>query len=364
MPNNRGERYAATQRGDKAYFTGRPCHRGHVANRVTKTGVCVECNKFRLRQWNEKNKERVSLKWVAWNEANPGARDIARKSYAQRNKARLSKISAARQKRAKIATPPWADTNCIEDFYEACPDGCEVDHIIPVTHSRVCGLHVPWNLQYLTQQDNRAKWNFFVPGEPMIYTMIPWDEDGNLGRAYNQFMGILPDDGWACFKDHDCIPTTNMWHTQFAEAIAFMPEAGAFVATTNRIASDWQRRGDPETDDMAWHRRYGTNRMQIRTLLDISETKGFGGVMFCVSKKAWREVGGFADGLGCVDHSLHFKLQKTGRKVYLVEGLYVYHWRHKNEPDPTSQFPKAMNCECRGPEIAPTQRIEIPRLSR
>lgn len=363
--NGRAERFDAKCRGDKTYFTGTPCRPfGHVCVRVTKTGVCVECNKARLRRWNEKNKERVSLKWVVWNEAHPESRRAAGKRYYEKNREMMSRISAARQSRVKQATPPWADLDAIEDFYKSCPRGCAVDHVIPVSHSRVCGLHIPANMQYLSKRDNREKWNFFVPGDPMIYTMIPWDDDGNLGRAYNQFMELLPEEAWACFKDHDCITTTNQWNMQFAEAIAFLPEAGAFVATTNRIASDWQRRGDPEIDDMNWHRRYGTNRLQVRTLLDISDTKGFGGVMFCVSKKAWREVGGFADGLGCVDHSLHFRLQKIGRKVYLVEGLYVYHWRHKGEPDPTSKFPKAANCQCRGPEIAPSQRIEIPRLSR
>lgn len=47
-------------------------------------------------------------------------------------------------------------------IYDNCPDGYEVDHIIPLTHEQVSGLNVPWNLQYLTRQENgfkRAKWD-------------------------------------------------------------------------------------------------------------------------------------------------------------------------------------------------------------
>lgn len=49
----------------------------------------------------------------------------------------------------------------IRKWYFECPIGYEVDHIIPIKNDEVCGLHVPWNFQYLTKSDNASKSNIF-----------------------------------------------------------------------------------------------------------------------------------------------------------------------------------------------------------
>jgi hypothetical protein len=58
------------------------------------------------------------------------------------------------------ACPNWVDLDKINEFYIKCPEGYQVDHIIPLRGKYVCGLHVLWNLQYLNKSDNCSKRNY------------------------------------------------------------------------------------------------------------------------------------------------------------------------------------------------------------
>ena len=68
-----------------------------------------------------------------------------------------------RRKDVKDRTPKWVNLNDILAIYAACPKGYHVDHIIPlrglIDGRPVTGLHVSYNLQYLTPKENLKKRN-------------------------------------------------------------------------------------------------------------------------------------------------------------------------------------------------------------
>jgi len=62
------------------------------------------------------------------------------------------------ERKRKLKSVKWSE---IEGIYKNCPEGFQVDHIIPLNHPNVSGLHVPWNLQYLSLKENQVKSNSF-----------------------------------------------------------------------------------------------------------------------------------------------------------------------------------------------------------
>ena len=68
---------------------------------------------------------------------------------------RLREIREIRQR------PAWADMDKIREIYVNKPEGCHVDHIIPLKGKLVSGLHVENNLQYLSAEENMRKHNTF-----------------------------------------------------------------------------------------------------------------------------------------------------------------------------------------------------------
>ena len=85
------------------------------------------------------------------------------KNYYLRNHHMMAYKKALRRSRKKLATPIWADLDKIKEVYANCPDNMTVDHIIPITSPLVCGLHVSWNMQYLTRSENSRKGNSLPP---------------------------------------------------------------------------------------------------------------------------------------------------------------------------------------------------------
>lgn len=92
--------------------------------------------------------------------------------YCARNRHILRAIHAKRRARKLSATPGWLtsdDINSIKELYLIAQmfklyTGQEyhVDHIVPLQGQNVCGLHVPWNLQILTAEENLRKSNKFT----------------------------------------------------------------------------------------------------------------------------------------------------------------------------------------------------------
>lgn len=223
------------------YYTGKPCRRGHRANRRVSNGQCVTCHheygarwmrlnrekaryycrRFRARnpeyfkkkdseklinespQARERRLARAKAYYAANQESrraknrlyrerekeidpdaearrsrkyklsHPDKRKQIARDWGRRNKPKRAEATRRRNAARDMRTPPWlTDLQKSEmlQFYKRAADlkasglgSHHVDHIVPLRGANVSGLHVPWNLQVISDHENMRKNNRYRP---------------------------------------------------------------------------------------------------------------------------------------------------------------------------------------------------------
>ena len=145
--------------------------------RNRKTKLEAESFGVTIEEYKKKKAKEASLKGnKRWRENNPEkAKERSRKGnkeWRDNNLERARELQrgydANRRALKMNAKPIWAKDGYIKLFYRLARieekrigGKVHVDHIVPLTHPRVCGLHCEDNLQLLTAKQNVTKRNFF-----------------------------------------------------------------------------------------------------------------------------------------------------------------------------------------------------------
>ena len=117
----------------------------------------------RAKEWRKHNKEYRS--------------DVAKENKRERQRQRYRERTAEHrayfaERAGKMCQTVLSDAHreAMQRIYEECRQRTHntgiqhhVDHIFPIAGKHSCGLHAPWNLQILTQQENDAKGNKMPP---------------------------------------------------------------------------------------------------------------------------------------------------------------------------------------------------------
>lgn len=120
--------------------------------------------KARVKEYRTLNAMKYKEYCLIYRAENKASAKEYKSAWARVNSAHVNNKNSQRRARCARATPGWADMESIKDVYmEAKYMQMHVDHIVPLNHPLVCGLHVWENLQLLYPEVNLRKNNTFDP---------------------------------------------------------------------------------------------------------------------------------------------------------------------------------------------------------
>ncbi len=111
LPNTRRD---ALELGVERYYTGKPCKLGHVAERSTRNGECIECATIRWQAEQREHPERAAARTAAWRSRNP---DYS-KNY-------IKQWRAANPEKAKALLQKWRSENPLRVREHAARVNCK-----------------------------------------------------------------------------------------------------------------------------------------------------------------------------------------------------------------------------------------------
>jgi GT2 family glycosyltransferase len=162
-----------------------------------------------------------------------------------------------------------------------------------------------------------------------IHIKTPFDEEKNLGRAYNKAFEDIEESDWVCLIDHDVLFLTPDAINLMYEYVRSYPDTGIFTCYTNRIhplACDQLLNGQlSENFNIDFHTQLAYN--QKRFGIHVTEINHvISGFLMLVSKRTWNKIK-FPEHGKClgVDNLFSQAVLNEGKKIYRMDSLYVWH---------------------------------------
>lgn len=163
----------------------------------------------------------------------------------------------------------------------------------------------------------------------MVIYGSPYSLSKNLGQAYNEFLGLLPNaSDFACLTDADAMFTVPNYGHLIDAVIHRYPECRLFYAKTQRIACRWQLDKTIRSDHMPRHRAHGKALAEKygASCIPAGDSPPGSGFLILVRKDLWQQVPFREQGILGVDWDFYRRVQALNEPILLMQGIYLYHW--------------------------------------
>lgn len=163
-----------------------------------------------------------------------------------------------------------------------------------------------------------------------IYYFTPYSLEKNIGKAYNDYMKLLPKlDDWAVIMDGDIMFLNFNWGHIIAQAIEDNPNAGIISCLTNRISKRKDQLYEELSTDILVHRIIA-KELAAKKKRQYRKIQGnVSGFLMAIKKRTWKDVGGFPEKDNVildVDGLFSRRVRYSGRSIVIMKGLYVLHY--------------------------------------
>ena len=175
-----------------------------------------------------------------------------------------------------------------------------------------------------------------------VHHITPGRSDLNYGKSINDIIYSLPDEDWICLRDIDTIPLHHRVFFKQCEEIAESGEYDLVSCMTNRLGVGYQLYEGKMSDnwDIEHHVKIA-HELYNDYGSEVEEPPNtvLAGVMMLFSRETWVKAGEFPEGGVFVDGrtidiTFTKKVLKTGGKIGIAKGIYLFHLYRNWEQHP------------------------------
>ena len=161
-----------------------------------------------------------------------------------------------------------------------------------------------------------------------IHQFTPYSLEGDLGKAYNDYCELVPDDSWILLRDEDTMVLTPKHLHIVSEYINKFPDTGIFTCYTNRVhhlnkSVLWEGKPSRNFNLLYWYeqsKKATENKYRFKEIKKV-----ISGYYMLFSKATWEKVK-FESGMLGVDNKFSQGVLDLGMSIKLMKSVLCVHY--------------------------------------